>query len=81
MLHPLMPAAEACFEVQKRGREEPPWNCSPLFVPYCCNIPESGDISAVTHGVSLRRPSVCCLTTTAYYAGCAQRIQAVQVKA
>lgn len=44
-------------------RNEMTWNCFPVIISYCCDIPESKDMSGVLHNFTPRRPCVRCLGT------------------
>lgn len=58
---PLEKYERSGFQVKTREGLE--WKCVPLLVSYCCDISEGKDISAVRHGVAVRRPCVRCMVT------------------
>lgn len=39
-----------------KNREVAEWKCVELLVLYCCTFLESEDMSAVQHGVAVKRP-------------------------
>ena len=43
------------------------WNCFPVIVSYCCDIPESKDMSGVLHNFTPTRPCVRCLGTSSQF--------------
>lgn len=46
------------------------WNCVPLLVTTCCYIPGVKNLSAVRHGISVKRPSVRCVVTADSITSC-----------
>ena len=59
ILHPLSKASCTGFEV--RPSTGGIWTCYPRIVSYCCDIPESKDISCVKHGILTLSPCVRCM--------------------
>lgn len=48
-----------------RACERSKWSRFPLIVSYCYDIPKSNDACCLKHRLSVRRPSMWCLTRTA----------------
>ena len=57
---PLMELSEKGFIVKTSTGSL--WNLYPTIVSYCCDIPEEKDISAVQHGLMVKKPCVRCMS-------------------
>jgi hypothetical protein len=60
ILQPLLDNSDAGFKIQ---RDLCTYICHPMFVSYCCDIPEAKDMSAVRHNMNTRCPCHRCLVT------------------
>lgn len=60
ILQPLLDVSVTGFKIQ---RQHCTFICYPMFMSYCCDIPEAKDMSAVRHNLNTRCPCHRCLVT------------------
>ena len=61
MMEILQPLLDVCITGFKIQREHCTLICYPMFMSYCCDIPEAKDMSAVRHNLNTRCPCHRCL--------------------
>ena len=63
MMEILQPLLDVCITGFKIQREHCTLICYPMFMSYCCDIPEAKDMSAVRHNLNTKCPCHRCLVT------------------